>query len=68
MFVGPDQTVWLPIHYFPFYVAQNVLQWQPYYVALVPSIQHTGGTIYAAPRPRFGRVNIRRLEELAENL
>lgn len=68
MVVAPDRTVWLPIYYFPFQLTPYVLQWQPYYVALIPSMPHTGGTIFAAPRPHLGRVDIRRLEALAENL
>lgn len=68
--VGPDQTVWCPAFFSPVEIEPGVVVYQLYQLVylLVPIIQPVGETVFVAPRPLSPRIDMRQLEELAENL
>lgn len=66
--IAPDQTIWYPVYFLPVEITPGVTVFQQYYLAYaLDPIRHAGVTQFAAPRPRHVPINIRRLEDLAED-
>lgn len=68
LIVLPNGTMWRPVYFFPVQVG-NCTFWQAYYIAYqLPIVPTRAHEIIIAPIPHGTRINIRRLEELAEEL